>query len=322
MSRTDLLQRAQHLRSARTPFVLATVVRAQRPTSAKAGDSALVLPDGTLDGFVGGTCAESTVRLHGLRLLRTGESTLLRITPAPAAGADEAGEPVEGLVTVANPCLSGGALDIFLEAMLPPALVCVFGDGPVARALARVGEAVGYEVVLTADPAQPIPDDAGAVVVASHGRDEEPVLTAAARSPVPYVALVASRRRAAAVLAGLGLTDDERARVRSPAGLDIGARTPPEVALSILAEIVAARPRDAAGPAAATESATASASGVPAELPSTVDDGPATAVDPVCGMTVAVTGTALRLAHAGRDVYFCGSGCRAAFAEAPQKYGG
>ena len=144
-TRADLLQRAQHLRSARTPFVLATVVRAQRPTSAKAGDSALVLPDGTLDGFVGGTCAESTVLLHGLRLLRTGESTLLRITPSPEAdgGADE---PVEGMVTVANPCLSGGALDIFLEAMLPPALVYVFGDGPVARALVDVGTAAGYEI--------------------------------------------------------------------------------------------------------------------------------------------------------------------------------
>src|SRR2546423_5898275 len=113
MSRTDLLERAQRLRSARTPFVLATVVRAQRPTSAKAGDQALVLSDGTVDGFVGGTCAESTVRVQGLRLLDTGESTLLRI--APAAG--EQPVAVEGLVTVGNPCLSGGTLEIFLEAM-------------------------------------------------------------------------------------------------------------------------------------------------------------------------------------------------------------
>src|SRR5256885_9568269 len=120
-----MLTRVDHLRSGRTPFVLATVVRAERPTSAKPGDRALVLPDGTIEGFVGGRCAESTVRLQGLRLLRTGESTLLRITP-DAGDASEAA--AEGLVTVGNPCLSGGTLEIFLEAMMPPTLVHVFGD--------------------------------------------------------------------------------------------------------------------------------------------------------------------------------------------------
>src|ERR687893_698662 len=104
MTLTELLKQAEHLQADRTPFVLATVVRAERPTSAKAGDRALVLPDGTMEGFVGGTCAESTVRLQGLRLLETGESTLLRITPTGES--DER----EGLLTVTNPCLSGGTL--------------------------------------------------------------------------------------------------------------------------------------------------------------------------------------------------------------------
>src|SRR5688500_11707860 len=139
--RSDVLLRAQDLRARRTPFVLATVVRAQRPTSAKAGDCALVLADGTLDGFVGGDCAESTVRFQGLRLLETGASTLLRITPEPDSHHEE-----EGLVVVNNPCLSGGSLDIFLEAMLPAPLICVFGDSPVARALATIGAAAGYEM--------------------------------------------------------------------------------------------------------------------------------------------------------------------------------
>src|SRR6266487_840581 len=122
-----VLDRADVLRSGRMPFVLATVVRAERPTSAKPGDRALVLPDGSMEGFVGGHCAEHTVRTHGMRLLGTGESTLLRITPT------EAQETVsEGVVTVGNPCLSGGSLDIFLEAVLPPLLVHVHGDAPVA----------------------------------------------------------------------------------------------------------------------------------------------------------------------------------------------
>lgn len=238
--RTDLLSRASALRAQRKPFVVATVVRAQRPTSAKAGDTALILADGTLDGFVGGTCATSTVLAQGLRLLASGESTLLHITPDPGAKGAE-----EGAVTVANPCLSGGALDVFLEPMLPPPLVHVLGDAPVARALVALGEPLGYEVVATVDPAAPIPPDAVAVVVASHGHDEEPVLAAALRAGVPYVALVASRRRGAAVLSSL---DVDASAVHSPAGLDIGARTAPEVALSILAEIIATRPRAAPPP--------------------------------------------------------------------------
>jgi xanthine dehydrogenase accessory factor len=302
MSRTDLLDRARRLRSARTPFVLATVVRAQRPTSAKAGDSALVLPDGTIDGFVGGACAESTVRLEGLRLLATGESTLLRITPSDAASDPDR----EGVVTVANPCLSGGTLEIFLEAMVPPPLVAVLGDAPVARALVEVGTALGYEMVPATEA---VPADTAAVVVASHGREEEPVLVAALRAGVPYVALVASRRRAAAVLAGL--SDVDTGRVHAPAGLDIGALTPAEVALSIFAEIVASRRTliDVG------RSSTAQPDQTGPDRPTSCEN-----TDPVCGMAVAVTATALQLTHAGRTWYFCGSGCRTAFADAPDRY--
>lgn len=314
MSRTDLLLRVQALRAQRTPFVLATVVRAQRPTSAKAGDSALVLPDGTLDGFVGGTCAESTVRLEGLRLLESGRSTLLRITP----DAEESGRPADdGLVTVSNPCLSGGSLEIFLEAMIPPTLVHVLGDGPVARAMAGVGASLGYDVVTTIDPALPIPTDAGAVVVASHGRDEEGVLTAAARAGVPYIALVASPRRAAAVLGGLDLDADERARIKAPAGLDIGARSAAEVALSIYAEIVARRRRPVTDPDRRPTTADPDSRPITAAADSRPT---AAAIDPVCGMSVAVTADALQLEHAGLTRYFCGSGCRTAFADNPGRY--
>jgi xanthine dehydrogenase accessory factor len=229
----SVLTRVDALTSGRTPFVLATVVRAERPTSAKPGDRAVVLPDGTMEGFVGGTCAEAAVRLQGLRLLRTGESTLLRITPS------ETSETVtDGMVTVGNPCLSGGALEIFLEAMFPPKLVLVHGDGPVARALVDVGRASGHDVRPASDP---LPDDLVALVVASHGRDEEPLLEKALRAGVPYIGLVASRRRGTAVLASLDVTPEQRARVHTPAGLDLGARTPAEIALSVYAQLVAER---------------------------------------------------------------------------------
>jgi xanthine dehydrogenase accessory factor len=292
----DLLSRTEELRSGRTPYVLATVVRAERPTSAKAGDRALVLPDGTLEGFVGGTCAESTVRLQGLRLLETGDSTLLRITPTetPETAAD-------GVVTVGNPCLSGGTLDIFMEAVLPPVLVHVYGDAPIARSLVRVGAALGYDMRAVADPAAAIAPDTTAVVVASHGRDEEGVLTAALRAQVPYVGLIASRRRGTAVVAGLDAPDADR--VHTPAGLDIGARTAPEVALSVLAQILAERPH-------------VEGHGVPA--PPTAER---EATDPVCGMRVAITDESPHVEHDGRTRYFCGPGCRDAFAANPAAYG-
>jgi xanthine dehydrogenase accessory factor len=324
---TDLLAEVERLRGDRTPFVLATVVRVERPTSAKAGDRAIVRADGTLAGFVGGTCAESTVRLQGLRLLATGESTLLRITPADPALAP-ASQPVsdppdpsaEGMVTVANPCLSGGTLEIFLEAMLPPPLVYVLGDAPVARALAAAGTAIGYDIRTSTDVSEAVPPDADAVVVASHGRDEPPVLTAALRAGVPYVALVASRRRGTAVLAGLDVTDEQRARVHTPAGLDIGARTAGEVAVSILAEIIAGRPRTAmpAGPPMSAAVPAVEPAAEPPTVPASV--GPTVAVDPVCGMSVAVTSAAPQLEHTGRTWYFCGTGCRDAAAADPERY--
>ena len=148
--RSDLLARVDGLRTRRTPFVLATVVRAERPTSAKPGDCAVVTADGTLEGFVGGVCAESTVRVESLRLLAAGESELLRITPDAGAAPAQ-----DGVRTVGNPCLSGGTLEIFLEAMIPPMLVAVFGESPVARALVRVGAALDWDVRLGLDPLTP-----------------------------------------------------------------------------------------------------------------------------------------------------------------------
>ncbi|GAA5079804.1 xanthine dehydrogenase accessory factor [Thermocatellispora tengchongensis] len=216
----------------RQPYVIATVVRAARPTSAKPGDRALVLADGTIEGFVGGHCATSAVRAQSMRVLARGASTLLRITP-------EAAEPYEeeGLVAVGQPCLSGGTLEIFLQAVLPPALVHVYGDGPIAQALRTLGEALAYEVTLTTAPSAPIAPDTIALIVASHGVNEPPVLQAALQAGVPYIGLIASRERGAAVVSAL----DGGSRVHTPAGLDLRARTPAEIALSVYAEIIATR---------------------------------------------------------------------------------
>lgn len=296
--RSEITARANELSAKRVPYVHARVVFAERPTSAKPGDSALVLADGTIVGFVGGTCAESTVRAQSLALLDSHESLLLRITP-------EAEEQTVGKLTVHNPCLSGGTLEIFLEPMVPAPLVAVVGDSPIARALVRIGERLGYEVILSSSP-----DGAAAVVVASHGRDEADAIAAALRAGTPYVGLVASRKRGEAVLASIDVCGSMKARVRTPAGLDIGARTPEEIALSILAEIVASRPRPSGRDV--LDNSENSENSEKTALTQ--------AVDPVCGMSVAMVDTSLHLEHNSGRVYFCGSGCLRAFAANPTAY--
>ena len=225
-----LAGRAAALEADRVPYVCATVVRAGRPASVQPGAGAIVLGDGSIEGFVGGHCAEPSVRLHALRVLETGEPLLLRIEPGNGDAA-----AIDGAVTVHNPCISGGALEIFLEPRLPAPRMQVIGETPVAQALAELGRGMGYEV-----GNEPSGDDV-ALVVASHGRDEEDALARALEAGVPYVGLVASRRRGKAVVDSLEVSDDDKARVHTPAGLDIGARTPEEIALSILAEIVSTR---------------------------------------------------------------------------------
>lgn len=298
-----LAARADELTARREPYVRATVVRAQHPTSAHAGDTALLLADGRLEGFVGGNCVEASVRDYGLRALSSEEPLLLRVVP---------GEPTDtqepGAVEVANPCLSGGAVEIFLQPQLPAARVVVVGNTPIALALETLGGVLNFELELVdGSAAMPKAEDA-ALIVASHGRDEESALEAALRAGVPYVGLVASHTRGKSVLGSLDVADELRARVHCPAGLDLGARTAEEVALSILAELVAER--------AASRKATLETGGSVKQVASE----PATALDPVCGMTVAAVGSTLHVEHAGSVVYFCSASCRKAFLADPERY--
>jgi xanthine dehydrogenase accessory factor len=279
--KTELVAHMEQLLADRVPFVTATVVRASKPTSVRPGDAALVYADGTIEGFVGGVCAQASVRLHAARALETGEAVLLRLLPG--AGADD---ERDGVVVAHNPCLSGGALEIFLDPQLAAPRLLIAGDTPIARALADVAGAAGYAV---ARGGAPQASDA-ALVVASHGVDEEEALARALQAGVGYVALVASPRRGAAVVDALDVDPALRALVHTPAGLDIGARNPADIAISILAEMIAER----------TTHAPAS---------------PATAIDPVCGMQVVVGDATPSLCIGNERVYFCCEGCRATYAD-------
>jgi xanthine dehydrogenase accessory factor len=298
MIQGELAVHVQCLLAERRPFVLATVVRARRPTSVRPGNAAVVLADGTMEGFVGGVCAESSVRLHALRAMETGDPLLLRLVPED--GDAEGADAIEGAVVERNPCLSGGALEIFLEPHLPAARVVVVGGSPIAEALARLGTASGYDFVRASARGGVEVAGAAAVIVASHGNGEEAVIAEALRAGVVYVALVASPRRGAAVRAELDVAVELATQLHTPAGLDIGARTPAEIAISILAEMVQSHHADPV-PRRAEASAPA---------PAVV----AVATDPMCGMQVALTDAAPRLEVGGDLVYFCCDGCRDRYA--------
>jgi xanthine dehydrogenase accessory factor len=285
MIKGELADRMQQLIGARVPFVSATVIRAMSPTSVRPGDSALVLADGTIDGFVGGVCAQASVRLHAARAIETGEAMILRLEP----GAGE--ETVEdGIVVDHNPCLSGGTMEIFLEPQLPALRIVIAGDTPIARALARIATAAGYDVGRDVEPSA---SDA-AVIVASHGEAEEAMLAKALEAGVGYVALVASDKRGAAVRDSLDVPDALREQLHTPAGLAIGAQAPEEIAIAILAQLVSKRVAQPPPPVVA-----------PVE----------TAVDPVCGMTVRISDATLHADIGGERFWFCSEGCRAAYIE-------
>jgi xanthine dehydrogenase accessory factor len=191
--------------------------------------------------------------------------------------------------------------------MLPAPLLQVNGHTPVADALVAIAEVLGYSTTRSAPGAlsEAAPEQATALIVASHGRDEQGSIRTALDAGVGYIALVASRRRGEAVLDGLGLTDTERARISTPAGLDIGARTAAEIAVSILAEVIA-KVRNRPVPSSNSESA------LVAEAKSAM---PMQTIDPVCGMTVTVMPDTPHLVVDGEDVWFCNPGCRDRHAE-------
>jgi xanthine dehydrogenase accessory factor len=245
--------------------------------------------------------------------MQTGQAVLLRILPfsddEPAAADD-----VDGAVTVQNPCLSGGAIEVFLEPVLPAPRVLVVGETPVAGAVLRIGQELGLSVV-GADGAEVEPRRGDlALVVAAHGRGELHTLRRGLEAGVPYVGLVASPKRGTGVLAELrsdGVAADLVARIDVPAGIDIGARTPAEIALSILARIVAVRREVRADAAAPTQP----------PIPEPAAGAAPLAVDPICGMTVAAVASTPSLTLDGVTTYFCCEGCREKF-EAQSRHAG
>jgi xanthine dehydrogenase accessory factor len=332
---SSIFARAAELQDAGQPFAIATVVAVRRPTSARPGARGIIHPDGTIEGWVGGSCAQPVVVRQALRAIADGQPRLLRLSrDQPAEG-----RRADGVVELVMTCHSGGTLEIYVEPHLPAAHLWVVGTTPIATALASLGAAAGWAVTVIDPVADPDafpgarvqvsadirgldPELAPYVVVASQGIwDEEAVALALTRESA-YVGLIASPTRAGVVREWLReetmLGEERIAALRAPAGLDIGAETAEEIALSILAELVQVRRGRAdfvASPGPAT---------VAGNLPESITLQPPTddivLVDPVCGMTVDAAHARHLAEHDGIVYAFCSIGCRTRFIREPATY--
>ena len=355
--RTDTLRLASELAGRSEAFALATVVRREPPSSARVGDSAVVTPDGGFHGWLGGSCTRPTVIREALATLADGAPRLIGIVRDP----DAASGARPGLTVFPMACHSGGSVEIYIEPLLPARRLLIFGVSPTARALARLAAVLGYRVeAVDPEASETLFPDASCVtsdeeitppasgrdaarcfaVVATLGQRDEEAAWAASRLMPAYVGVVASRKRFGLIretLAARGGTTEQLARIANPAGLDIGAETPEEIALSILAEITRrARAERARGepddrtsvdPTPAVPVATSGQ--VPAATAAVTDTGrepaPAaadtrTARDPVCGMAVAATAAGHRADFGETTYYFCCAHCREQFLAEPHQY--
>ena len=297
----DLLETIVDLRRRRQPFAVATVVRAERPTSSKPGDKAIIAPDGTLTGWIGGSCAHDIVVRNALEALEEGVPRFLTLSSSMSEAKRQ------GVIDVPMQCYSGGVLDVFIEPNLPRPQMVVVGYESVARALVRFSKTLQFHVTVvdplatreSAPEADAIVNELKLpsgefIVVATHGRYDEEALEQAVQTDAPYIALVASPKRAGTILQILRDRGIDVDRIKSPAGLDIGAQGAEEIALSIVAEIVQQRRARKAPEKPVVEEA----------------------IDPICNMTVEIATAQFTTEREGRRYYFCCAHCLRTFEKA------
>ena len=305
-----VLEQAGELARRGESFALATVVWRQGPSSSQQGSRAIITASGEFYGWIGGACAQPTVIREAHEVITEGTPRLLLL-----GSPGQFGQTVpDGMTVVPISCQSEGALEVYIEPVLPTPHLVVVGRSPMAQTLANLARALGWraELVAAADFTAADASERSMVVVATQGHgDEEAVEQAVAARPA-YLGLVGSRRRGAAVLGYLeerGLPKEQLDRVKVPAGVDLGRTTHQEIAVAILAELVQLR-------------ASGALAGVRAEgTPSTAGtSSPAEVIDPVCGMTVLAGPGGNPVEHDGLTYYFCSAGCRREFEKSPAAY--
>jgi xanthine dehydrogenase accessory factor len=296
-----VLAQAGELSKRGEAFALATVVWRQGPSSGQQGSRAIITEAGELHGWIGGACAEPVVIREAQRVIADGEARLLLLGTPEQFGA----AIPDGMTVVPIACQSEGALEVYIEPVLPAPHLVVVGRSPMAHTLADLARALGWRAMLIDGPDFTSADagERSMVVVATQGHyDEEAVEQAVAARPA-YLGLVGSQRRGVALLGYLaerGVPKDRLDKIRVPAGLDLGRTTHEEIAVAILAELVQLRASGAL-PRQAAQAAKPAAD----------------SVDPVCGMTVTADASGRPLQHDGITYYFCSAGCRRAFENDP-----
>lgn len=304
----DIVEQAAELARRGEEFALATVVWRQGPSSGQTGSRAIITREGQVYGFIGGACAEPVVLREAIRVIEAREPRLLFL------GTADVPQSVlpEGMVYVPMSCQSEGALQIYVEPVVPALDLVVVGSSPMASTLADLAETLGWKsrVVDAGDFSAGDVTERSIVVIASQGHgDEEAVALAVSGAPL-FVGLVASRKRGQALLAYLaerGVPQHLLDRVRTPVGLDLGRTSHQEIAVSVLAELVQRRAAGEFAPAPTTAAA---------------ESRPAVSevLDPVCGMTVTADAAHFPVEHDGATYWFCCSGCSQSFAADPTKY--
>jgi xanthine dehydrogenase accessory factor len=316
MNGLGVLERLGELARSGQTFALATVVWRQGPSSSKQGSRAIITAAGELDGWIGGACAEPVVIREAKQVIADGEARLVLL-----GSPDQFGAAIpEGMTVVPISCQSEGALEIYIEPVFPVPHLVVVGKSPMASTLADLGRALGWstEVLGTQDFGPGHADERSMVVVATQGHGDEDMIERAVALRPAYLGLVASRKRAEAVLGYLaerGVPKDQLDRVHAPAGLDLGRTSHEEMAVAILAELVQLRASGALGRIPAPRPELKPGHRMELRLAESAE-----AVDPVCGMTVTTDASALQLTHDRVTYYFCCAGCRRTFADNPDAY--
>ncbi len=291
-----MLERAVDLARRGEPFVLATVVWREGPSSGQHGSRAIYTAEGEMHGWIGGACAEPVFKREAVKTLEAGKPRLLAL-----GASDRFGDLPEGTMAVEMSCQSEGALQIYLEPVMSMPHLVIVGDSPMSQTLAQQAGQLDWQVDLVdgADFSEGRVSTNSIVVIATQGHGDEDVLMAALKASPAYVGVVASAKRGASIRDFLGTQSIEPSQLdalRIPAGLDLGSTTHKEMAVAILAELVQRR---AAGEFTG---------GVVIDAPK-----PETAIDPICGMTVDAVPTSNPLELGDETYYFCCPGCRAAF---------
>ena len=302
------------------PYAVAMVVNRVAPTSGKPGDKAVILPDGTMKGWVGGGCTRGIVLKEALLAIQQGKPRLISISP----GAEDATR--QGVVAYTMTCQSGGSVDVYIEAVLPKPHVLIMGRSHIGRALSKLSKATGYQVSVLANGADKITfpeadhvldqdqldpkliSENTYIVVCTQGENDDRALKQAIESGAKYVSFVSSLRKANSIYNSLkkqGVPVSDLARVKTPAGLNINAKLPEEVAISILAEIIS-KVREEKQPGEKT--------------PATTLNLEEYFINPVCNIPVQKSTAKHVLSHKNKDYYFCCDGCKVSFEKEPEKY--